>query len=152
MDRWTGRVEPPPFVGYKGHNLDFPGGSEAMRLCLLSIIATAFSIGAAVAEELPADLAVIDGHYKACMAKNPDNAGLKECTYKARLEADKLLTNTYRSIQAALRTTQPGASESDNTKEELNACWLRKEFGLPIGTRNVTYKEYKCWVEAARAW
>jgi uncharacterized protein YecT (DUF1311 family) len=89
-----------------------------MKAMLLLIIALALCSTSAIAS-VSSDLAAIDAHYKTCMAKDPDNVGLKECTHTAYSEADKVLTKTYRSIQAALKATQPGDSEADDKKEEF---------------------------------
>jgi uncharacterized protein YecT (DUF1311 family) len=107
-----------------------------MKALLLLIIALVLCSTSAVAK-VSSDLAAIDARYKACMAKNPDNMGLKECTNKAHSEADKVLTNTYRSIQAALRTTQPGDSEADNKKEEFTRL-------LASERAWITYRDAEC--------
>jgi uncharacterized protein YecT (DUF1311 family) len=107
-----------------------------MKAILLLIIALALCSTSAVAS-VSSDLAAIDARYKACMAKNSDNMGLKECTNKAHSEADKVLTNTYSSIQAALRTTQPGDSEADNKKEEFKRL-------LASERAWITYRDAEC--------
>jgi uncharacterized protein YecT (DUF1311 family) len=107
-----------------------------MKAMLLLIIALALCSTSAIAS-VSSDLAAIDAHYKACMAKDSDNVGLKECTHTAYSEADKVLTKTYRSIQAALKATQPGDSEADDKKEEFKRL-------LASERAWITYRDAEC--------
>jgi uncharacterized protein YecT (DUF1311 family) len=107
-----------------------------MKAMLLLIIALALCSTSAIAS-VSSDLAAIDAHYKACMAKDSDNVGLKECTHTAYSEADKVLTKTYRSIQSALKATQPGDSEADDKKEEFKRL-------LASERAWITYRDAEC--------
>ncbi|HXW72352.1 MAG TPA: lysozyme inhibitor LprI family protein [Methylocella sp.] len=89
-----------------------------MKAILAGMIAVALSSTSAAASAA-SDLAAIDANYQTCVEKNPDNAGMKECTNKAYFEADKVLNKTYLSIAEALRVKVPGDSELDDQKEEL---------------------------------
>jgi uncharacterized protein YecT (DUF1311 family) len=105
-----------------------------MKAMLLLIIALALCSTSAIAS-VSSDLAAIDAHYKACMAKDSDNVGLKECTHTAYSEADKVLTKTYRSIQAALKATQP--RDSEDKKEEFKRL-------LASERAWITYRDAEC--------
>ncbi len=100
------------------------------------IIALTLSSTSAIAN-VSSDLAAIDAHYNACIAKDSDNAGLKECTNTAYSEADKVLTKTYRSIQAALKITQPEDSEADDQKEKFKRL-------LTSERAWITYRDAEC--------
>ncbi len=106
-----------------------------MKAMLLLIIALALCSTSAIAS-VSSELAAIDAHYKACMAKDSDNVGLKECTHTAYSEADKVLTKTYRSVQAALKAT-PGDSEADDKKEEFKRL-------LASERAWITYRDAEC--------
>jgi uncharacterized protein YecT (DUF1311 family) len=107
-----------------------------MKAMPFLIIALTLSSTSAIAN-VSSDLAAIDARYKACQASDTSNVGLKECTNTAYSEADKVLTKTYRSIQAGLKTTQPGDSEADDKKEEFKRLLVSERAWI-------TYRDAEC--------